>query len=61
MKAWRAKFSDAAEKYSRRGEANAARRAGEVRQAITQDMQKMAQQGGFLKTGRKLMNYLRQE
>ncbi|QBY44124.1 DNA transfer protein [Arsenophonus nasoniae] len=48
MKAWRAKFADAAEKYSRRGEANAARRAGEVRQAITQDMQKMAQQGGFL-------------
>ncbi len=38
-----------------------ARRAGEVRQAITQDMQKMAQQVVFLKTGRKLMNYLRQE
>ncbi|HGJ5856276.1 DNA transfer protein, partial [Arsenophonus nasoniae] len=48
MKAWRAKFADAAEKYSRKGEANAARRAGEIRQAITQDMQKMAQQGGFL-------------
>ncbi|MFV9996530.1 MAG: hypothetical protein AB8W78_01030 [Arsenophonus endosymbiont of Dermacentor nuttalli] len=34
MKAWRAKFSDAEEKYSRRGEVNAARRAGEVRKAI---------------------------
>lgn len=48
MKAWRAKFADAEQKYIRSGEANAARRAGEVRRAITDDMRKMAEQGGFI-------------
>lgn len=48
MKAWRAKFADAEQKYIRSGEANAARRAGEVRRAITDDMRVMAEQGGFL-------------
>lgn len=48
MKAWRAKFADAEQKYIRNGEANAARRAGEVRRAITDDMRVMAEQGGFL-------------
>lgn len=48
MKAWRAKFADAEQKYIRSGEANAARRAGEVRAAITEDMRVMADQGGFL-------------
>lgn len=48
MKAWRAKFADAEQKYIRTGEANAARRAGEVRRAITDDMRGMAEQGGFL-------------
>lgn len=48
MKAWRAKFADAEQKYIRSGEANAARRAGEVRAGITEDMRIMADQGGFL-------------
>jgi hypothetical protein len=48
MKAWRSKFADAEQKYIRSGEANAARRAGEVRRAITDDMQSMASKGGFL-------------
>ncbi len=48
MKAWRAKFADAEQKYIRSGEANAARRAGEVRRAITDDMRSMAEQGGFI-------------
>ncbi|GAA0510833.1 DNA transfer protein [Tatumella terrea] len=48
MKAWRAKFADAEQKYIRGGESNAARRAGEVRRAITDDMQSLAQRGGFL-------------
>jgi hypothetical protein len=48
MKAWRAKFADAEQKYIRTGEANAARRAGEVRRAITDDMRGMAEQGGFV-------------
>lgn len=48
MKAWRAKFADAEKKYIRSGEANAARRAGEVRAGITEDMRIMADQGGFL-------------
>ncbi len=48
MKAWRAKFADAEQKYIRSGEANAARRAGEVRRAITDDMRNMAKQGGFI-------------
>lgn len=48
MKAWRAKFADAEQKYIRSGEANAARRAGEVRRAITEDMKIMAGSGGFL-------------
>lgn len=48
MKAWRAKFADAEQKYIRSGEANAARRAGEVRSGITEDMRVMADQGGFL-------------
>ncbi len=48
MKAWRAKFADAEQKYIRGGEANAARRAGEVRRAVTDDMRNMAEQGGFI-------------
>jgi len=48
MKAWRAKFADAEQKYKRSGEANAARRAGEIRRAITEDMRTMAKSGGFL-------------
>lgn len=48
MKAWRAKFADAEQKYIRTGEANAARRAGEMRSAITDDMRVMAENGGFL-------------
>lgn len=48
MKAWRAKFADAEKKYKRGGEANAARRAGEIRRAITDDMRTMAENGGFL-------------
>lgn len=48
MKSWRSKFADAEQKYKRSGEANAARRAGEVRLAITEDMKNMAEQGGFL-------------
>ncbi|HDX5439408.1 TPA: DNA transfer protein [Escherichia coli] len=48
MKAWRAKFADAEQKYKRSGEANAARRAGEIRRAITDDMRTMAENGGFL-------------
>lgn len=48
MKAWRAKFADAEQKYKRSGEANAARRAGEIRRAITDDMRTMAEGGGFL-------------
>ncbi|HGF2725210.1 DNA transfer protein [Escherichia coli] len=48
MKAWRAKFADAEQKYKRSGEANAARRAGEIRRAITDDMRTMAKNGGFL-------------
>ncbi|WP_097331751.1 DNA transfer protein [Escherichia coli] len=47
MKAWRAKFADAEQKYKRSGEANAARRAGEIRRAITDDMRTMAENGGF--------------
>jgi len=47
MKAWRAKFADAEIKYKRTGEANAARRASEVRRALTDDMYSMAQEGGF--------------
>ena len=48
MKAGRAKFADAEQKYKRSGEANAARRAGEIRRAITDDMRTMAENGGFL-------------
>ncbi|MGO0360685.1 DNA transfer protein [Escherichia coli] len=48
MKAWRAKFADAEQKYKRSGEAYAARRAGEIRRAITDDMRTMAENGGFL-------------
>lgn len=48
MKAWRAKFADAEQKYMRSGEANAARRAGEIRRAITDDMRTIADKGGFL-------------
>lgn len=48
MKAWRSKFADAEQKYKRSGEANAARRAGEIRRAITDDMRTMAENGGFL-------------
>lgn len=50
MKAWRAKFADAEQKYIRTGEANAARRAGEMRSAITDDMRIMAENGGFLES-----------
>ncbi|BEA45938.1 TPA: DNA transfer protein [Escherichia coli] len=57
MKAWRAKFADAEQKYKRSGEANAARRAGEIRRAITDDMRTMAENGGFLDDWQKA-NYL---
>ncbi|EBP6733579.1 DNA transfer protein, partial [Salmonella enterica subsp. enterica] len=39
---------DAEQKYMRSGEANAARRAGEIRRAITDDMRTIADKGGFL-------------
>ncbi|WP_438288490.1 DNA transfer protein [Edwardsiella tarda] len=48
MKSWRAKFADAAESYKKSGKKNAARKAGEVRNAITEDMRTMAEDGGFL-------------
>lgn len=51
MKAWRAKFADAETKYKRTGEANAARRASEVRRALTDDMYSMAQEGDLLRAG----------
>ncbi|EPG2240213.1 DNA transfer protein [Escherichia coli] len=56
MKAWRAKFADAEQKYKRSGEANAARRAGEIRRAITDDMRTMAENGGFLDDWQKANN-----
>ncbi|HCN5704973.1 TPA: DNA transfer protein [Escherichia coli] len=56
MKAWRAKFADAQQKYKRSGEANAARRAGEIRRAITDDMRTMAENGGFLDDWQKANN-----
>lgn len=48
MKAWRGKLADAEQKYIRSGEANMARRMGELRDAATEDMRAMAQNGGFL-------------
>ncbi|WP_420283226.1 DNA transfer protein [Serratia liquefaciens] len=48
MKAWRGKLADAEQKYIRSGEANAARRMGELRDAATEDMRLMAQKGGFV-------------
>ncbi|EHU9109554.1 lytic transglycosylase domain-containing protein [Escherichia coli] len=48
MKAWRAKFADAEQANIRAGKANAARTAGEMRRAITDDMRAMADKGGFL-------------
>lgn len=48
MKSWRSKFADAAEAYKKSGKKNAARKAGEIRNAITEDMRTMAQEGGFL-------------
>lgn len=48
MKAWRGKLSDAEQKYIRSGEANMARRMGELRDAATEDMRLMAQNGGFI-------------
>lgn len=48
MKAWRGKLADAENKYTRSGEASTARRMGELRDAATEDMRAMAQNGGFL-------------
>lgn len=48
MKSWRGKLADAEQKYIRTGEANMARRMGELRDAATEDMRTMAQKGGFL-------------
>ncbi|UMS60762.1 lytic transglycosylase domain-containing protein [Escherichia coli] len=48
MKAWRAKFADAEQANTRAGKANAARIAGEMRRAITDDMRIMAEKGNFL-------------
>ncbi|HHU4510084.1 TPA: DNA transfer protein [Escherichia coli] len=48
MKAWRSKLADAEQKYIRSGEANTARRMAELRDAATEDMRIMAQNGGFL-------------
>ena len=48
MKAWRGKLADAEQKYIRSGEANMARRMGELRDAATEDMRIMAQNGGFI-------------
>ena len=48
MKAWRGKLADAEQKYIRSGESNMARRMGELRDAATEDMRSMAQNGGFL-------------
>lgn len=48
MKAWRAKFADAEQANIRSGKANAARIAGEMRRAITDDMRSMAEKGNFL-------------
>lgn len=61
MKAWRAKFADAEQKYKRSGEANAARRAGEMRRAITDDMRTMAENGGFFDDWQKLMICLKRD
>ena len=48
MKAWRGKLADAEQKYIRSGESNMARRMGELRDAATEDMRTMAQNGGFI-------------
>lgn len=48
MKSWRGKFADIEQKANRNGEVNAARVAGQIRSAITEDMKSMAQKGGFL-------------
>lgn len=48
MKSWRGKFADIEQKAIRGGEANAARVAGQIRSAITDDMKAMSQKGGFL-------------
>lgn len=48
MKVWRGKLADAEQKYVRSGEAHAARRMGELRDAATEDMRVMAQKGGFV-------------
>ncbi|WON77585.1 DNA transfer protein [Serratia sp. UGAL515B_01] len=48
MKAWRGKLADAEQKYIRSGEANMARRMGELRDAATEDMRIMAEKGGFI-------------
>lgn len=48
MKSWRGKFADIEQKAIRGGEANAARVAGQIRNAITEDMKVMSQKGGFL-------------
>lgn len=48
MKAWRGKLADAEQKYIRSGEANMARRMGELHDAATEDMRLMAQKGDFI-------------
>ncbi|WP_250135667.1 hypothetical protein [Escherichia coli] len=54
MKAWRAKFADAEQANTRAGKANAARIAGEMRRAITDDMRIMAEKETSSQNGRKL-------
>ncbi len=61
MKAWRSKLADAEQKYIRSGEANTARRMAELRDAATEDMRIMAQNGGFLDDWQKLMICQRQD
>ncbi|HIE4798956.1 TPA: lytic transglycosylase domain-containing protein [Serratia marcescens] len=48
MKEWRAKIADEEQVHIRKGRANAARKAVELRRAITEDMRTMAEKGGFL-------------
>jgi hypothetical protein len=48
MKEWRGELADAEQAYTRKGKSNLARRMGELRDAATEDMRTMAQNGGFI-------------
>lgn len=48
MKEWRGELADAEQSYIRKGKSNLARRMGELRDAATEDMRIMAQNGGFM-------------